>query len=469
MQAGRERMEQVRLRARSAARDLLRLARALHDRGVDVDALPAGQRDALAAVRPRLQTALARAAAGGDQDLAEAEAAIAGTRALLLSTRQAILGDLHRDHRLAVMEAMLAVEVADDDLEPVSTAGDAAADAEDRGEDDEEVAATRRRARQRAAARRRGELRRRQVESQAIDPEAPVLALLLAQPRQWTQAVCRAFGLTVNESAGAAARALADRRALATLVAGLRPAEREALGSLLDADGVMLTRALETRFGDSVEDGFDWHREPPTSVLGRLRSRGLCFVGRATLGPNLRSRPRVVVVPRDLRRLLGQVHRATPIPFVADRRVGEDAVETCAEVNDVEAETIRFERAQPELAVFCVGMAAGMAGKVGAGSLYFHAARVWAMFEAAFPGRVPRLRGRDLERARRASSRDLDAVERMHARLLERRVNTIVAAQPSLYAYLATAIEELAWSEEDKLRVFHACDTALRAFDAALR
>src|SRR5262249_39665964 len=183
-----------------------------------------------------------------------------------------------------------------------------------------------------------------------------------------TRGVCRAFGLTVKEGAGAAARALADRRALATLVAGLRAAEREALGSLLDADGVMLTRALETRFGDSVEDGFDWHREPPTSVLGRLRGWGLCFVGRATLGPNLRSRPRVVVVPRDLRRLLGQVHRATPIPFVADRRVGEDAVETCAEVNDVEAETIRFERAQPELAGFCVGMAAGMGGGGGGGA-----------------------------------------------------------------------------------------------------
>lgn len=461
MQAGRERMEKVRLRARSAARDLLRLARALHARGVDVDALPDGQREALAVVRPRLATALARAETGSDQALAEAEAAIAGTRALLTSTRRAILGDLARDHRLAVMEAMLAVEVADVDLEPVAVVLDDA--------DEEEVAATRRRARQRAAARRRGELRRRQAESQAIDVEAPLLAHLLQQPRPWTQAVCRAFGLQVNVNAGAAARALADRRALAAQVAALRPAEREALGSLLDADGVMLARALETRFGDSVEDGYDWHREPPTSVLGRLRCRGLCFVGRATMGPNLRSRPRVVVVPRDLRRLLLQIHRATPIPRLGDRRVSENAVESCAEVGDVEVETIRFERAQPELAVFCVGMAAGMAAKVGAGSLYFHAARVWAMFERAFPGRVPRLRARDLERARRASSRDLDAVERMHVRLLERRVNTIVAAQPSLYAYLAAAIEELAWSEEDKLRVFHACDTALRAFDAVLR
>jgi hypothetical protein len=463
MQAGREQMENVRLRARSAARDLLRLARALHARGVDVETLPQGQREALAAVRPRLATALARAENGSDLALAEAEAAIAGTRALLQSTRRAILGDLGREHRLAVMEAMLTVEVPDIDLEPAATVAD---DAE--GED-EEVAATRRRARQRASARRRGELKRRQVESQSIDVDAPLLSHLLLQPRPWTQAVCVAFGLQVNVSAGAAARALADRRALGALVAALRPAERDALGSLLDADGVMLARALETRFGDSVEDGFDWHREPPTSVLGRLRSRGLCFVGRATLGPNVRSRPRVVVVARDIRRVLGQVHRATPIPRLDDRRVSEDAVERSAEVRDVEAETMSFERAQPELAVLCVGMATGMAAKVGAGALYFHAARVWAMFEAAFPGRVPRLRGRDLERARRASSRDLDAVERMHVRLLERRVNTIVAAQPSLYGYLAAAIEELSWSEEDKLRVFHACDTALRAFDAVLR
>src|SRR5262249_49957713 len=116
-----------------------------------------------------------------------------------------------------------------------------------------------------------------------------------------------------------------------------------------------------------------------------------------------------------------------------------------------------------------VGVAAGRGGRVGAGWLFFPGARVGGMFGAAFPGRVPRLRGRDLERARRASSRDLDAVERMHARLLERRGDTIVAAQPRLYADLAPAIQERAWAAGDQLRVFHACDTALRAFDAALR
>src|SRR5262249_19161026 len=99
----------------------------------------------------------------------------------------------------------------------------------------------------------------------------------------------------------------------------------------------------------------------------------------------------------------------------------------------------------------------------------FHAARVWAMFEAAFPGRVPRLRGRDLERARRASSRDLDAVERMHARLLERRGNTSGAPHPRPDAHPAPPPPGAAAAPGGQQPVFHACDTALRAFDAALR
>jgi hypothetical protein len=462
-------MEKVRLAARSVARDLLRLVGALRAPGVDVGALAEAQRTDLEAVRPRLAAAIARAEAGADAALAEAEAAIAETRALLLRARRSILGELGRNVRVAVMKALLAVEVEDQEVDVEVAGGAGGSVAQVPVGDDSEVAEARRRARQRAVARRRGELRRRQVEGRPIDVDAPLLSHLLAQPRPWTEAVCRALGLKVRASAGAAARALADRRALAGVVAALRPAERDALGALLDADGVVLARVLEGRVGDSVEDGFDWEREPPTSVLGRLRSRGLCFVGRAPLGPNPRSRPRVVVVPRELRRPLAELHRGTPVARVVDPRVSEQAVAYSTEVADVESETMRFERAQPELALFCVDVAAGMAAKVGAGSLYFHAARVWAMFEAAFPGRVPRLRGRDLERARRASRRDLDAVVRMDVRLLERRVNTIVATQPSLYSYLAQAIEELPWSEEDKLRVFHACDTALRAFDASLR
>jgi hypothetical protein len=56
----------------------------------------------------------------------------------------------------------------------------------------------------------------------------------------------------------------------------------------------------------------------------------------------------------------------------------------------------------------------------------------------------------------------------MHERLLERRVGAMISCQPSVYAYLATTIEGMDWGEEDKLRVFHTCDTALRAFDASL-
>jgi hypothetical protein len=43
-----------------------------------------------------------------------------------------------------------------------------------------------------------------------------------------------------------------------------------------------------------------------------------------------------------------------------------------------------------------------------------------------------------------------------------------MAGQPHLYAYLAAAIEDLDVDEADRALVFHACDTAIRAFDGAL-
>jgi hypothetical protein len=259
---------------------------------------------------------------------------------------------------------------------------------------------------------------------------------------------------------------------LGNLLASMPLRDRDALKVLLDADGVMLARVMETRFGDSVDDGFDWNREPPTSVLGRLRMCGLCFVGRASLGPNPRSRPRVVVIPRELREPIARA-LAVPMPGIEDPTVGEDVIEGVMDDDDQtdeesEAEDLRFERAQPELAAFAAGVGEHLTEAVGPGPLLFYVGRVFLMFDAAHPGRVPRLRTPEIQAARDASSQDLEAVEVMHERLLERRVAHMIGMQPHVYACLAGVLDDLPWSEEDKLLVFHACDTALRAFHAAV-
>jgi len=455
-------MERVRMGARSAARDLLRLVRALAARGVDLHALPVEQRAALEAVSLELRGALSPGKLPDDR-LEAAESSIADTRALLVSTRRAILDRLGRVHRLGVLEAMLRVEVADEELKlPRRRAP------EDRG-----VAASRRRARKLAAMRRLGEKRRRAVELQAIDVDAPLRELLVGLPPPWFQAACTAAGLLGARAPGGddieeLARLFAERGFVHAKVGRLLPGERRALGALLRAEGIMLASVFERRFGDVSEDGFDWDREPPTSILGRLRREGLCFVGRAPVGPSPRSRPRVVLVPRDLRRVLAQTHRALPVRRIDDRRVPAGVVEERALPRDVEVDAVQFERAQPDLARFAAAIAPSMSAEVGGGALLYQVGMIWAMFDAAFPGRTPRLRAPDLERARRASRRDLEAMDIMHERLLERRVGTMISCQPNVYAYLATTIEEMAWSEEDKLRVFHTCDTALRALDASL-
>src|SRR5262249_48371002 len=142
-----ERIERVRLGARSAARDLLRLVRALDVRGVDLGALADEHRAALETVNQELAAALTRIERPEDHALDQAEASIAGTRALLRAPRRAALAGRPGGRRLQGLAALLAVEVRDADLAaaPVRPARSGG------------VAAARRRAERRGDARRRAE------------------------------------------------------------------------------------------------------------------------------------------------------------------------------------------------------------------------------------------------------------------------------------------------------------------------
>ena len=365
---------------------------------------------------------------------------------------------------MQVLEALLSVEVADDDLavEIVPDESDALA-----------LAAARAKGERRMREAQRSEGLRRRAEQVALDPDLPAAEIYALLPPPWHDAICRHVGAGVRATPGALVRRLAERRTLAKLVGELRTGEREALRAILDADGLMLARVVEARFGTSLQDGFEWLRLPPTSILGRLRMRGLCVVGRTATGPNPRSRPRVVLVPRELRASLRKVlATATPrsiLPTVGLEHVARVMDEGELTDDQAEAEGVLFDRAQPELASFGAAVADSMSDAVGSGSLLYYMMRVWRMFELAHPGQVPRLRPPDISAARQGSAIDLDAVEVMHERLLERRVTKMIASQPHVYSYIAGALDDLPWSEEDKLLVFHACDTTLRALDAALR
>jgi hypothetical protein len=462
-----ERLEQARLDARSAARDLLRFVRALDVRGVKLDTLDQEHRRALEACNHELATALSAVdePPPADRGLDRVESSLADARARLSATREAILAALGRTGRLQVLEAMLAVEVVDEDL-LVEATPDGGLPGSD------EVEAARIRAEKRWADCERQERLRRKVEARTLDLEAPAVKLYGNLPKPWRESIRGHAGARSDEGQ-ALAQALALPERLEAIVAGLRRGDRAALRLLLDAHGVMHARAIEARAGDVSEDGYAWDLDPPTSVLGRLRARGLVVVGRARIGPNPRSRPRVFLIPLELRRLIGEALAQAGPPVAAEGPITPEAIEAVMDDADqtdeaAEAESVRFDREQPELATFAAEIADAVSAEVGPGPVLYCITRVWGMFDAAYPAVVPRLRASHLLSARADSRDDLAAVDVMHEKLLERRVGRMVGRQPHVYACVASLLDDLDWAEEDKLIVFHACDTVVRAFQRAL-
>jgi len=74
--------------------------------------------------------------------------------------------------------------------------------------------------------------------------------------------------------------------------------EQEILKTILDSDGYVRYGKISKKFGTEDEDDYWWTSNPPQSVIGRLRNKGLIFVGKAPI----KSRNyKVIVIPQDLR------------------------------------------------------------------------------------------------------------------------------------------------------------------------
>jgi hypothetical protein len=79
--------------------------------------------------------------------------------------------------------------------------------------------------------------------------------------------------------------------------AALSAQEREAITMVLEHGGHILYGKLEKVFGDETTDDYWWSEHPPKSVIGRLRFRGLLYVGKALLSSR---HFKVAVIPQDL-------------------------------------------------------------------------------------------------------------------------------------------------------------------------
>ncbi len=143
---------------------------------------------------------------------------------------------------------------------------------------------------------------RKRAEEKKVSLQLRLAKALSDCPSHWVDAICRSWGLPVKgtkrDKAAALASKLGNVAELEKGLASLPPASLQAITFLLEEGGWSKIAALTRRFGKDDGDGFFWLTKPPQSPLGRLRLRGLCFLGRADReGRSYK----VAVVPVELR------------------------------------------------------------------------------------------------------------------------------------------------------------------------
>ncbi len=156
---------------------------------------------------------------------------------------------------------------------------------------------------------------RKRAEEKAVSPQLRLAKALSDCPAHWVDAICRSWGLPVKgtkrDKAAGLAATFGNVEELKKGLASLPPESLQALTLLLEEGGWAKTGVLTRRFGNDDADSFFWETQPPRSPLGRLRVRGLCFLGRANFeGRNYK----VAVVPVELRQPLATALSLEPSP-----------------------------------------------------------------------------------------------------------------------------------------------------------
>lgn len=142
---------------------------------------------------------------------------------------------------------------------------------------------------------------REEIEAKVLPPKTTLQAALNKLPAPWIDGICICLGLPVQ---GIRREKVACIRLYLTHAASLRrtietlPGEcRKALEYMLQQGGQVKYGELSRRFGDEGGDGWWWDKKPPRSTLGRLRLRGLVFVGRSSIAGRLY---KVAIIPQEI-------------------------------------------------------------------------------------------------------------------------------------------------------------------------
>jgi hypothetical protein len=131
--------------------------------------------------------------------------------------------------------------------------------------------------------RRLEQMLRENHERRPLPPSLRHRALLKALPVEWLDAICETVDIRNRrlrkDREKALISVLTDPDGLEEVLYQLAPEEIDALRFLLEHDGASKVVRVTRRFGEDSGDSHFWSENPPASVLGQLRVRGLVFVG----------------------------------------------------------------------------------------------------------------------------------------------------------------------------------------------
>lgn len=141
-----------------------------------------------------------------------------------------------------------------------------------------------------------------EASSEEISPDSKALTLFKKLPIEWVNAAAQYWGLEPvrlkRDRIAALAAFLGDDKNGQIIRKSLDDEEIKTLSFILSADGWVKYGALKKRFGSEEDDGYWWCENPPQSVIGRLRMKGLLIVGVTSLEAR---NYKVAVIPQEFR------------------------------------------------------------------------------------------------------------------------------------------------------------------------
>ncbi|MBC8521590.1 MAG: hypothetical protein H8D26_06335 [Methanomicrobia archaeon] len=166
-------------------------------------------------------------------------------------------------------------------------------------------------------------------ELKTISPNSTLSPALNTYPSVWIDAICREFRISTSvkkrkenqsvveyfkdrirhklgkrrEKIQGIVEYLTDKKRLASVVGKLPKASKDALRFVSEQGGCVEVEQVKS-FRTILEDGWYWANKPPKSPIGRLRVRGLFFVGNAGESGEPHT---VAVIPEELRQPLREI------------------------------------------------------------------------------------------------------------------------------------------------------------------